>query len=78
MPSWPTIRADVADVRNATKIISDSTTWHICSINDQLGNNGKWLTQLIYKVMPEYAEARQQIDRVFVSKPPALDPENPV
>ena len=65
------LRAEVADVRAAIKADSDDTTKHIVSLNKGLGLANDWLTSLIYRVMPEHAEAREQLDGILgVKRPP--------
>lgn len=70
------LRAEVADVRQALKIVSGSTTDHIVSLGKAVGNHGTWLTRLAYKVMPEYEATRQQIDKIFDPRSASSTPTN--
>lgn len=72
------LRAEVADVRQAIKEESDNTTRHIISINKGMGLTSDWMTTLIYKVMPEYATARKQLNGIFGldSPPPSHEKSN--
>ena len=56
------LRAEVADVRAAIKAESDNNTHHIILLHN-------WVTTLIYKVMPEHAETRDQIDGLLGLNP---------
>jgi regulator of replication initiation timing len=64
------LRAEVADVREAIKAESDNNTHHIILLH-------KWVTTLAYKVMPEYAETREQIDGILGLKPPSTKQGKP-
>jgi hypothetical protein len=65
------LRAEVADARAAIKAESDDTTHHIISLHN-------WVTTLAYKVMPEHAETREQLDGILGLKPPPGEQGKPV
>jgi hypothetical protein len=65
------LRAEIADVRNAFKLECEDTTDHIRFINANikkinlhLVTAGNHLTRLLFKVMPEYASTRLQVDAI--------------
>jgi hypothetical protein len=52
------LRAEIADVRKAIKLESDHTTEDITKIWD-------WITHLAYKVLPQHAGTRSQVEKIF-------------
>jgi hypothetical protein len=59
------LRAEVADVRDALKFECDSNTTSITKICRMITANTRDLNALMYKVLPEHAATREQIDNIL-------------
>lgn len=60
-----TLEAEINLLRSLLKVESDDTTRRINSINKSLCWVWDWLVPVLYKVMPEFAKTRGQLDGIL-------------
>ena len=62
-----TLRAEIADVRDALKAETVNVTHHVGAIYQYIRDIHEYLMPIVHKVFPGYAAAKKQIDAFMKS-----------